>query len=67
VIARYGNIGARYADFEVGHCAQNIQLQAQALGLGSVVVGAFQDNLVMSSLGIKETPVYIIPVGRKKE
>lgn len=65
--ARYGNIGSRYVDCEVGHCGQNIQLQAEALGLGSVVIGAFQENLVMSSLGIKENPVYIIPVGRKKE
>lgn len=64
--ARYGNIGSHYVDLEVGHCGQNIQLQAEALGLGSVVIGAFQENLVMNSLGIKEDPVYIIPVGRKK-
>ncbi len=64
---RYGNRGIRYVDNEVGHCGQNIHLQAEALGLGTVVIGAFQDALVMSTLGIKEEPRYIMPVGRKKE
>lgn len=64
--AKYGTRGTRYADYEVGHCGQNIQLQAEALGLGSVMVGAFQDSLVMHALSIKE-PAYIIPVGKKRE
>jgi len=64
---RYGNRGMRYADNEVGHCGQNIHLQAEALGLGTVVIGAFQDSLVMSALGIKEEPAYIMPVGKKKD
>ncbi|MEO0075410.1 MAG: SagB/ThcOx family dehydrogenase [candidate division WOR-3 bacterium] len=64
-IQRYGNRGRRYADNEVGHCGQNIHLQAEALGLGTVVIGAFQDSLVKSILGIKEEPAYIMPVGKK--
>ncbi|MCX8014585.1 MAG: SagB/ThcOx family dehydrogenase [candidate division WOR-3 bacterium] len=64
---RYGQRGIRYVDNEVGHCGQNIHLQAEALGLGTVVVGAFQDSLIMNILRIKEEPRYIMPIGRKKD
>lgn len=63
---RYGTHGIRFVDNEIGHCGQNIHLQAEALGLGTVVIGAFQDTLVMRTLGIKEEPRYIMPVGKKK-
>jgi len=65
-IGRYGTRGIRYVDNEVGHCGQNIYLQSEALGLGTVAIGAFQDALVMKILGIKEEPRYIMPVGKKK-
>ena len=63
--SRYGSRGeSRYVPMDVGHAGQNVSLQAQALGLGSVVVGAFQDKAVEEILGLKvETPLYIIPVG----
>jgi SagB-type dehydrogenase family enzyme len=64
---KYGKRGARYVDNEVGHCGQNIHLQAEALGLGTVVIGAFQDSLLIHALGIKEEPLYIMPVGHKKD
>lgn len=64
---RYGTRGRRYVDNEVGHCGQNIHLQAEALGLGTVVIGAFQDSLVRQILGIKEEPAYIMPIGKKKD
>lgn len=38
--------GLRYADIETGHAAQNIYLQATALGLGVVLVGGFDDEAV---------------------
>lgn len=63
---KYGQRGIRYVDNEVGHCGQNIHLQAEALGLGTVVVGAFQDSLIMNILRIKEEPRYIMPIGRKR-
>lgn len=61
---RYGNRGIRYVDIEVGHSAQNIHLQAVSLGLGSFPIGAFGDEKVKDRLGISETPLYIIPIGR---
>jgi len=64
---KYGSRGERYVHIEVGHAAQNICLQAPALGLGLVTIGAFQDNLVKTIVGMAadETPLYIIPVGRE--
>ncbi len=62
--ARYGKRGIRYVHNEVGHCAQNIHLEAVALGLGSVPIGAFDDQMLKELLGLsQEDPLYIIPVG----
>jgi len=63
ITPRYHGRGVRYAHIEVGHIGQNIALQAVELGLGTVMIGAFNDNLVKEFLGIQEEPVYIIPVG----
>ncbi len=63
---RYGERGKRYVYMEVGHCGQNIHLQCETLGLGTVVIGAFSDERVKRILGIKEEPLYMMPVGRKK-
>jgi SagB-type dehydrogenase family enzyme len=61
---RYGKRAARYVHMEAGHCAQNIHLEAVALGLGSVPVGAFRDDELSKLLKLKdEEPLYIIPVG----
>lgn len=64
---RYGERGIRYVHIEVGHAAQNVCLQAAALNLGAVVVGAFYDDHVKEILNLPrdEHPLYIIPVGRK--
>ena len=61
---RYGDRGIRYVHIEVGHVGQNIYLQAEALGLGTVAVGAFSDEEVKKVLGIEEEPLMIMPVGR---
>jgi nitroreductase len=44
---------------------QNLYLQAEALGLGTVAVGAFEDDDVRRILGIREDVLYLFPVGRK--
>ncbi len=64
---RYGDRGIRYVHMEAGHIAQNVLLQAVALGLGSVPIGAFNDSNVQKSLDIpqNEIPLYILPVGRR--
>ncbi|MCK4285304.1 MAG: SagB/ThcOx family dehydrogenase [Candidatus Lokiarchaeota archaeon] len=62
---RYGERGIRYVHMEVGHCAQNIHLEAIALGLVSVPIGAFQDNNVKKVMKLPANidPLYIIPIG----
>jgi SagB-type dehydrogenase family enzyme len=63
---KYGERGRRYVHYEVGHAAQNVYLQATALHLGSVVVGAFQDDRVRKvvQLARDEEPLYVMPVGK---
>lgn len=65
---RYNERGKMYVHMEAGHCAQNIHLQAVALGLGSVPVGAFKEEEVRKFLILPkdEIPLYIIPVGHIK-
>ena len=64
---RYGDRGIRYVHIEVGHAAENFVLQAVALGLGSVTIGAFHDDQIRDILNLPESeaPLYVIPVGRK--
>jgi len=52
---------------EAGHAAQNLCLQATAMDLGIVTVGAFTDDQVKEVLNLPENeqPLYIIPIGRE--
>ncbi len=61
----YGRRGVRYVFMEAGHSAQNIHLQAAALGLGSVAVGAFDDDSVSKVLILPHhlEPIYMVVVG----
>jgi nitroreductase len=54
---------------EAGHAAQNLLLQAVALGLGAVPIGAFYDDelQVALSLPVDHKPLYLIPVGHPDE
>ena len=63
---KYGGRGVRYAQLEAGHAAQNVYLQAVALDLGTVTIGAFTDSDVKAIMNLKgqEDPLYIMPVGR---
>jgi len=63
---KYSERGIRYVHMEAGHAAQNVLLQCSGLGLGCVVVGAFDDDALRDVLNApaEETPLYLIPVGR---
>jgi SagB-type dehydrogenase family enzyme len=63
---RYGDRGKeRYINLDIGHSAQNVCLQCVSLGLGTVPVGAFNDNDLAKILNLKkdEIPVYVLPIG----
>ena len=66
ITARYGERGReRYVFIELGHSAQNIYLQAEALGLGTCAIGAFTDGSVSELLKLptEEQPLYLMPIG----
>ncbi len=62
---KYGKRGERYVLVDLGASIENIFLQAEAMGLGTVVIGAFHDDKVKSVLGAEEEPLAIMPVGRR--
>lgn len=65
-VSRYGDRGTkRYIFTDLGHSAQNLTIQATVLGLGTVQVGAFNNEKIKSILELKqhEEPLYIMPVG----
>ena len=66
--AKYGQRAYRYINMEVGHVAENISLQAVALGLSDVTICAFWDDVVAKVLEFPETQdqFYIIPLGYYK-
>ena len=63
--AKYGGRAERYVGLEAGHAAQNVLLEATALGLAAVPIGAFDDDVIRSALGLGDdaTPLYLMPVG----
>jgi SagB-type dehydrogenase family enzyme len=62
---KYEQRGIQYVHMEVGAAAENIYLQAETLNLGTVFMGAFDDDKVKKALEIKEEPLAIMPVGKK--
>ena len=65
ITVKYKERGIRYAMIEAGHIAQNLFLQAEALGLKAAIVGAFHDNELIEILKIPRShePLLIMPVG----
>jgi SagB-type dehydrogenase family enzyme len=65
---KYGQRVERYVSLEAGHAAQNLLLEATALGLAGVPVGAFEDARVREALalGRGEEPLYLIPIGEPR-
>ena len=64
---KYGDRASRYVHMEVGAAAENLYLQATALGLGTVFVGAFDDAAVKKIINAAkdEEPLCILPVGKR--
>ena len=62
---KYGTRAERYCFMEAGHVAQNILLQATALDLGAVPIGAFDDDRVAAVLKLPpgQRVLYLVPVG----
>jgi SagB-type dehydrogenase family enzyme len=67
-IQRYGERGIRYLHMEAGHVAQNICLQATALGLAATTVAAFDDEAMACAARLRsgEQALYAIPVGHAR-
>lgn len=65
---KYGDRAPRYVHMEVGSAAQNVYLQATALDLGTVFIGAFSDDRVKATLGLAEDEqaLCLMPVGRRQ-
>jgi len=63
---RFGERGIRYVHMEAAHAAENAQLQATALHLGSVMIGSFKEHEIHRILGLPEgeEPVYLMAVGK---
>ena len=65
--ARYGERGLMYTHMEAGHVGTNVFLQAEALGLGAGIVGAFEDRGLSQALQLPKdyVPLLVMPVGYK--
>ena len=66
---KYGQRGFRYALLDAGAACENLYLAAEALGLGTVAMGAFGDEALADLLGLgkDELPLLIMPVGKKRK
>ena len=62
---KYGQRAERFATLEAGHAAQNVLLEATALGLAAVPIGGFSDDAIRHVLNLQpeDTPLYLIAVG----
>jgi SagB-type dehydrogenase family enzyme len=65
ITSKYRDRGIRYAHMEAGNVSQNIFLATFNTGLGCGIVGAFNDDLVKTVMGINRMrePLLIMPIG----
>jgi SagB-type dehydrogenase family enzyme len=62
-----GDKAPMYTHFEAGFVAQNLLLEAGALGLGAGIVGGFNDQVLAQALQLPKAavPLMVLPVGYK--
>lgn len=67
-VVEYRARGDRFVTLEAGHVAQNLLLQAVALGLAAVPIGAFEVDEVWAGLELprKHRPLYLVAVGNPR-
>jgi SagB-type dehydrogenase family enzyme len=63
---RFGARAERFVAMDVGHAAQNVYLQAAALGLGTTFMGLVNDSAMARVLGADERPMGVMPVGKPR-
>lgn len=65
VARKYRDRAERYCFIEAGHVGQNILLEATAMRLGGVPVGAFDDGAVTDALRLPKDHrvLYLLPIG----
>ena len=61
----YSQRGMIYVHMEAGHISQNVYLQCESLGLGTVAVGALDPSALRGILGLSDEllPLYVMPLG----
>jgi SagB-type dehydrogenase family enzyme len=65
-VFKYGERGYRFTLLEAGHVAQNLNLAATSLGLGSVNIGGFFDRSIDALLdfdGCTQSTIYLVGIG----
>lgn len=65
---KYGERGLRYVHIEAGLAAQGVSLAAVGLGLGTVVIGAFDDTKVSRLIAspAHHRPVVLMCIGKER-
>jgi len=65
MVSKYHADAERYCLIEVGHVAQNVLVQATAMGLAGAPIGAFDRDEAFSALRLARylQPVYLLPIG----
>jgi SagB-type dehydrogenase family enzyme len=67
-VFKYSDRGYRFVLLEAGHVAQNLNLVASGLGLGSVNIGGFFDRSIDALLGLDgltHSTLYLVGVGEE--
>ncbi len=65
--SKYGSRGReRYVPMDLGHSAENVYLQVQSMGMGTVAIGAFDDLKLQLLVPMTrpEEPLYVMPLGK---